>query len=91
MTLRISAGPPSKVSPTSSEPYSDVEQNFLTFEEWLLTLKKCKFNGKFRGTDVYEWDPIEIPEDNDGLPAGAVWVYFPEKDDKDDGVTPTDR
>ena len=56
-----------------------------------FTLKKCKFNGKFRGTDVYEWGPIEIPEDNDGLPAGAVWVYFPEKDDKDDGVTPTDR
>lgn len=64
---------------------------FLDIRGMAFTLKKCKFNGKFRGTDVYEWGPIEIPEDNDGLPAGAVWVYFPEKDDKDDGVTPTDR
>lgn len=64
---------------------------FLDIRGMAFTLKKCKFNGKFRGTDVYEWGPIEIPEDNDGLPEGAVWVDFPEKDDKDDGATPIDR
>ena len=49
--------------------------------------KKCKFNRKFRGTDAYEWGPIPIPEDNDGLPAGAVWKDFQEEDDKDGGTT----
>lgn len=34
----------------------------------------CKFSEKFRG--AYEWGPIPIPEDNDGLPAGAVWKNF---------------
>lgn len=45
----------------------------------------CKFNERFRG--AYEWGPIPIPEDNDGLPAGAVWEDFPEEDDKDGGTT----
>ena len=49
--------------------------------------KKCKFNKKFRGADAYKWGPIPIPEDNDGLPAGAVWADFPEEDDKDGGTT----
>ena len=47
--------------------------------------EECKFNEKFRGT--YEWGPIPIPEDNDGLPAGAVWKNFQEEDDKDGGTT----
>ena len=49
--------------------------------------KKCKFNKKFRGADAYKWGPIPIPEDNDGLPAGAVWADFQEEDDKDSGTT----
>ena len=49
--------------------------------------KKCKFNEKFRGADAYKWGPIPIPEDNDGLPAGAVWKDFLEEDDKDGGTT----
>ena len=49
--------------------------------------KKCKFNKKFRGADAYKWGPIPIPEDNDGLPAGAVWADFQEEDDKDGGTT----
>ena len=36
--------------------------------------EECKFNKIFRG--AYEWGPIPIPEDNDGLPAGAVWKDF---------------
>ena len=47
----------------------------------------CKFNRKFRGTNAYEWGPIPIPEDNDGLPAGAVWKDFQEEDGKDGGTT----
>ena len=47
--------------------------------------EECKFNEKFR--DDYEWGPIPIPEDNDGLPAGAVWEDFQEEDDKDGGTT----
>ena len=47
--------------------------------------EECKFNRKFRGT--YEWGPIPIPKDNDGLPAGAVWAEFPEEDGKDGGTT----
>ena len=47
--------------------------------------EECKFNERFR--DDYEWGPIPIPEDNDGLPAGAVWAEFPEEDDKDGGTT----
>ena len=49
--------------------------------------KKCKFNRKFRGADAYKWGPIPIPEDNDGLPAGAVWKDFQEEDGKDGGTT----
>ena len=45
----------------------------------------CKFNERFHG--AYEWGPIPIPEDNDGLPAGAVWADFREEDDKDGGTT----
>ena len=48
-----------------------------------LRFKECKFNEKFR--DAYEWGPI--PEDNDGLPAGAVWEDFQEEDNKDGGTT----
>ena len=44
--------------------------------------KKCKFNEKFRND--YKWGPLE---DNDGLPAGAVWKDFLEEDDKDGGTT----
>ena len=47
--------------------------------------EECKFNKRSRGT--YEWGPIPIPEDNDGLPAGAVWEDFQEEDDKDGGTT----
>ena len=47
--------------------------------------EECKFNERFRG--AYEWGPVPIPEDNDGLPAGAVWEDFPEEDDKDGGTT----
>ena len=47
--------------------------------------EECKFNEKFR--DDYEWGPIPIPEDNDGLPAGAVWEDFQEEDGKDGGTT----
>lgn len=47
--------------------------------------EECKFNERFR--DAYEWGPIPIPKDNDGLPAGAVWADFPEEDDKDGGTT----
>ena len=43
--------------------------------------EECKFNERSRGT--YEWGPIPIPEDNDGLPAGAVWKDFLEEDDDD--------
>ena len=43
--------------------------------------EECKFNERSRGT--YEWGPIPIPEDNDGLPAGAVWKDFLEEDLKD--------
>ena len=43
--------------------------------------EECKFNERFRG--AYEWGPIPIPEDNDGLPAGAVWKDFLEEDLKD--------
>ena len=49
--------------------------------------EECKFNRKLRGTDAYKWGPIPIPEDNDGLPAGAVWKDFLEEDDKDCGTT----
>ncbi|WP_418218995.1 pentapeptide repeat-containing protein [Bifidobacterium angulatum] len=49
--------------------------------------EKCKFNREFRGADAYTWGPIPIPEDNDGLPAGAVWADFREEDDKDSGTT----
>ena len=45
----------------------------------------CKFNERFRG--AYEWGPIPIPEDNDGLPAGAMWKDFLKEDDKDGGTT----
>ena len=45
----------------------------------------CKFNKRFRG--AYEWGSIPIPEDNDGLPADAVWKDFQEEDDKDGGTT----
>lgn len=61
------------------------------------TFRKCKFNRQLRdfilenGTEAYDFGLIPIPEDNDGLPEGAVWVDFPEKDDKDDGATPIDR
>ena len=51
----------------------------------LFVFEACKFNEIFRGT--YEWGPIPIPEDNDGLPAGAVWEDFREEDDKDGGTT----
>ncbi|UPT10127.1 pentapeptide repeat-containing protein [Bifidobacterium longum subsp. infantis] len=47
--------------------------------------EECKFNKICRG--AYEWGTIPIPEDNDGLPAGAVWADFPEEDDKDGGTT----
>ena len=47
--------------------------------------EECKFNERFR--DDYEWGPIPIPEDNDGLPAGAVWKDFQEEDGKDGGTT----
>ena len=47
---------------------------------------ECKFNRKFRGTIAYWWGPIPIPEDNDGLPAGAAWTDFPEEGDKDGGT-----
>ena len=47
--------------------------------------EECKFNKICRG--AYEWGTIPIPEDNDGLPAGAVWADFPEEDDKDGGAT----
>ena len=43
--------------------------------------EECKFNEKFR--DAYKWGPIPIPEDNDGLPAGAVWKDFLEEALKD--------
>jgi len=43
--------------------------------------EECKFNKIFRG--AYEWGPIPIPEDNDGLPAGAVWKDFLEEALKD--------
>lgn len=49
--------------------------------------EECKFNRKLRGTDAYKWGPIPIPEDNDGLPAGAAWEDFQEEDDKDCGTT----
>ena len=49
--------------------------------------EECKFNRKFRNTNAYRWGPIPIPEDNDGLPAGAVWADFQEEDDKDGGTT----
>ena len=52
-----------------------------------FVFEKCKFNEKFRGADAYKWGPITIPEDNDGLPAGAVWKDFLEEDDKDGGTT----
>ena len=39
-----------------------------------LLFEECKFNEKFR--DAYEWGPIPIPGNNDGLPAGAVWEDF---------------
>lgn len=48
-----------------------------------LSFGFCKFNKIFR----YEWGPISIPEDNDGLPAGAVWKDFQEEDDKDGSTT----
>lgn len=51
----------------------------------MFVFEACKFNEIFRGT--YEWGPIPIPEDNDGLPAGAVWEDFREEDDKDGGTT----
>lgn len=41
------------------------------------------------GTDFYVFDPSLIPENNAGLPKGAVWTIFPD-DDKDDGIS-TDR
>lgn len=50
-----------------------------------LLFEECKFNEIYR--DVYEWGPIPIPEDNDGLPAGAVWKDFQEEDGKDGGTT----
>lgn len=50
-----------------------------------LGFKECKFNEISRG--AYEWGPIPIPEDNDGLPAGAVWKDFLKEDDKDGGTT----
>ena len=43
--------------------------------------EECKFNKIFRG--AYEWGSIPIPEDNDGLPAGAVWKDFLEEALKD--------
>ena len=52
-----------------------------------FVFEACKFNRKFRGTDAYEWGPIPIPKDNDGLPAGAVWADFLKEDDKDGGTT----
>lgn len=50
-----------------------------------LGFKECKFNEISRG--AHEWGPITIPEDNDGLPAGAVWKDFLKEDDKDGGTT----
>lgn len=50
-----------------------------------LGFKECKFNEISRG--AYEWGPIPIPEDNDGLPAGAMWKDFLKEDDKDGGTT----
>lgn len=47
----------------------------------LFRFEECKFNEKSR--DAYEWGSIPIPEDNDGLPAGAVWKDFLEEDDDD--------
>ena len=52
-----------------------------------FVFEACKFNRKFRNTNAYKWGPIPIPEDNDGLPSGAVWADFPEEDDKDCGTT----
>lgn len=50
-----------------------------------LGFKECKFNEISRG--AYEWGSIPIPEDNDGLPAGAMWKDFLKEDDKDGGTT----
>lgn len=47
--------------------------------------KECKFNKISRG--AYKWGPIPIPEDNNELPAGAMWKDFQEEDDKDGGTT----
>ena len=63
----------------ASAAFSGIQgQTSFGFEE-------CKFNKISRG--AYEWGPIPIPEDNDGLPAGAVWEDFQEEDDKDGGTT----
>ena len=51
----------------------------------------CICNRRFRGTDSYEWGPIPIPEDNDGLPAGAKWDDSTEEDDKDDNTMKASR
>ena len=60
---------------TASAVFSGIQgQPSFRFEE-------CKFNKIFRG--AYEWGPIPIPEDNDGLPAGAVWKDFLEEALKD--------
>ena len=50
-----------------------------------LGFKECKFNEISRG--AYEWGPIPIPEDNDGLPAGAMWKDFLKEYGKDGGTT----
>jgi len=63
---------------------------FLECQGMAFSLKGCRFNRKFRGTDAYEWGPIPIPEGNDGLPTGAVWADFPEEDNKNDDMAPAD-
>ena len=47
---------------------------------------RCKFNRQLRdvienGIKACDFGSIPIPEDNDGLPAGAVWADFPQEDD----------
>ena len=63
----------------SSADFSEIQGQLSS------NFEKCKFNKIYR--DTYKWGPIPIPEDNDGLPAGAVWKDFPEEGDKDGGTT----
>ena len=77
-----------KVDFNSATFKNKVDFNSATFSEIYgpPSFGECKFNRKFRGTIAYWWGPIPIPEDNDGLPAGAVWADFPEEGDKDGGT-----